>query len=849
LKSGICSDNSQHIYNEILNLFVSFEKGSTSLGIFGFNGGLFAEKIPSEIYFYDLKNPDFFKDVKSKSIKISVNSKIQQILDANKGMVSPIIVNFLIMDAYDFEKEVDVRILGHVLEQSVSDIEVLHGKRTSRRKKEGIYYTPEFITDYICRETILPYLSEKNSTTIHQLVTEYSENLNDLENKFKSIKIIDPACGSGAFLIKAAEVLLEIYHAIQEERKLQGGYTAEVKRRKRSSTQKLATLDEQIDKARMNKIIENNIFGVDLSEESVGITKLSLFLKLSIVEKKLSDLSQNIKVGNSLVEDRLVDVNAFHWKKEFPKIFENGGFDIVVGNPPYLRVQGLHESHEHITEYLEKNYKSATGRYDYYVIFAERGVTLLKKDGYFGFIIPHKFTSAQLGRGLRKYLAEKKLIHSFLNFTHNFVFKDSAVYTCILKLKNTENKKLLYHSIEDLGIKSLESLVAAITSKDFVALDYDKFSEKSWNFSHGTSSKILDKVKRFPNILEYFEKIPQGIVTGDNDLFILEPIKEKSSTMILFSKKAGEKIELEKEILKPLITGIDVKKYFQITKNRQFIIYPYTLEKEKQIIFEEDELKSKFPLAFEYLSKFKEQCITKKKKYGTNPKYWFSLHNSRNLFWFEQERIVTAQISLGCNMSIDNRNFLHNEQVYSFLKKKNTIIDNKYFLAILNSKIMWFFMKNTGVVLRGGYFRFKTKYLGAFHIPYPSKRVEKEIIEKVSMVLKFKEEYLEKYAKFLSRLQTTFGINDPSKKLKKFYELSFSSFLILIQKTTKKDNISLKEQDDWEEYFQLYKKQLLDLRNKYEKLEDQIDKMVYDIYELTNEEKQIVEKNYPKSNF
>ena len=160
LKSGICSDNSQHIYNEILNLFVSFEKGSTSLGIFGFNGGLFAEKIPPEIYFYDLKNPDFFKDIKSKSIKISVNSKIQQILDTYKGMVSPIIVNFLIMDAYDFEKEVDVRILGHVLEQSVSDIEVLHGKRTSRRKKEGIFYTPEFITEFICKETILPYLSE-----------------------------------------------------------------------------------------------------------------------------------------------------------------------------------------------------------------------------------------------------------------------------------------------------------------------------------------------------------------------------------------------------------------------------------------------------------------------------------------------------------------------------------------------------------------------------------------------------------------------------------------------------------------------------------------------------------------
>ena len=534
LKSGICSDNSQHIYNEILNLFVSFEKGSTSLGIFGFNGGLFAEKIPPEIYFYDLKDPNFFKDVKSKSIKISVNSKIQQILDAYKGMVNPIIVNFLIMDAYDFEKEVDVRILGHVLEQSVSDIEDLQSSTISRRKKEGIFYTPEFITDYICRETILPYLSEKNSTTIHQLVTEYSKNLNDLENKFKSIKIIDPACGSGAFLIKAAEVLLEIYHAIQEERKLQGKYTAEVKRRKRSPTQKLATLDEQIDEVRMKEIIENNIFGVDLSEESVGITKLSLFLKLSSADQKLSDLSKNIKVGNSIIDDKSIDSRAFNWNQEFNDVFQNGGFDIVIGNPPYVRQERLTS----FKPFFEKNYKCYDGVADLYVYFLEKGLSFLKDDGYFGVIVSNKWTKAGYGEKIREFLKKYRILQ-FIDFGDLQVFKDATTYPCILTIRNSDHSKnkIFVSKPHTLESHNMESIL----DQNSYFVSQDNLSSEPWAFQNPKHRAINIKIKESGKPLKKYcsEKINFGIKTGLDKVFV---INEKTKNELEKSSKSQKKL-------------------------------------------------------------------------------------------------------------------------------------------------------------------------------------------------------------------------------------------------------------------------------------------------------------------
>jgi len=447
LEAGKSSESSRLISDDILKLFKDLDKGADIRGIFGFNGGLFQEQPPSKIYFFDLKDPEFFREVQQHSKlskKVQLDELSSKIIKKYENQLNPIISNFLIMDSFDFNSEINVNILGHVFEQSISYLEELKQEGVSKRKKEGVFYTPEYITEYICYNTIIPYLSKQNVTTIHELIKEYFDNIEELEHRIQEIKILDPACGSGAFLIKAVEILLEIDKEIQSIK---------------PHTVEQATLEEFSQAKEITRIIEQNIFGVDINEESVEITKLSLFLKMAAPNKKLTDLSKNIRVGNSLVNESSIDVKAFNWNNEFKKILNDGGFDVVIGNPPYLRIQGLHESHDHTTKFLEKNYVSATGRYDYYVLFIERGSSFLKKNGYFGFITPHKFTSAEFGIGIRKYLSEKNLLHKFVNFTHNFVFEDAAIYTGILILKNIQNQVLSYTAIEDRGNKPLESIL------------------------------------------------------------------------------------------------------------------------------------------------------------------------------------------------------------------------------------------------------------------------------------------------------------------------------------------------------------------------------------------------------
>ena len=674
LKSPLITEHSKLVSDTIVALFESLDKGSTMLNIFGFNGGLFQDSIPPKIYFNDIKDSAFFNDVYQhselkKEIKLDEDSS--GIIKKYHGKLNPIISNLLIMDSFDFNTEINVNILGHIFEQSLTDLEELKGHEISKRNKEGIFYTPEFVTDYICRNTIIPYLSNNKATTVDDLIKEYAKNLDDLEKKFREIKILDPACGSGAFLLKAVDVLLEIHKEIQTYKESGGQYTF-FSKGKKSGLAEQFTLTKWHEEDEARKIIEKNIFGVDVNDESVEITKLSLFLKIATGNRKLIDLSKNIRVGDSLIDDQEISGSkAFDWNKEFKEIIDNGKFDVVIGNPPYLRIQGLHESHSHITEYLEKTYQSATGRYDYYLLFIEKGANLIKKNGYLGFIVPHKFTNSQFGTGIRRFLSDKKLIHQFLSFGHNFVFEDVTTYTGILILKNAENKNLLYKEIGTLQTKSIEGDLAMLKSEDFTMMDQSNFDENPWNFSSGVTSEILEKItKSGPDILEYFDKILQGAITGDDDLYFLVPIQDKGNTMILYSRKTQTNVEIEKDMLKPILVGEDVKRYKNFDTSNYFVIYPYVIENGKQRILEENELKIKYPLTYTYLSKFKTYLVELRTKFKTNPKYWYGLHRARQIDWFNQERIITPQITYGCNMTLDKNRLFHNTKVYRLLEKR-----------------------------------------------------------------------------------------------------------------------------------------------------------------------------------
>jgi type I restriction-modification system DNA methylase subunit len=372
IKSGFIGR--QTLWKRLNELFEFIDLGNESMGISRYNGGLFKEDISSLNIRDIVDDPYFFKDTWQKWKFVDYSKDINKLISPHEEEINPIYKNLLMISSFDFDSELDVNILGHIFEKSIGDIEDLKKGKKGRKKKEGIYYTPPHITDYICRNTIIPYLSKSgNINDIKKLIEEYpGSSIDELDNNVKKIKIVDPACGSGAFLNKAADILLEIHEAIHEKKYL-----------------KKDTLDhvfDSIDERR--QILLHNIFGVDINEESVEITKLSLFLKVCKKGLELPDLDNNIKCGNSVIENaEYAGSKAFSWSESFSSI-DNGKFDIVIGNPPYgTRDVFTKEEKEYFRKIEKINFSSG----DSAELFCKKCFdNLVKDNGILGFIIPKK---------------------------------------------------------------------------------------------------------------------------------------------------------------------------------------------------------------------------------------------------------------------------------------------------------------------------------------------------------------------------------------------------------------------------------------------------------------------------
>jgi type I restriction-modification system DNA methylase subunit len=319
------------------------------------------------------------------------------------------------LSEYDFDSEVDVNILGHIFENSLNELDEIKAqlegleidKSKSKRKKDGVFYTPKYITKYIVENTV-GKLCEEKKTELEIVEEDY---ITDKKRKKKTIKglidklteyrnwllqltICDPACGSGAFLNQALDFLILEHRYIDElQAKLFGD----------------AMVLSDVEKS----ILENNLFGVDLNQESVEIAKLSLWLRTAQPNRKLNDLNNNIKCGNSLIDDvEVAGEKAFNWQLEFPQIFAKGGFDIVIGNPPY----GAKLDDKDIS-YFRETYKSIIGHSEVYYIFSEKAIkNLCKRDGLIGFIIPNAWLSNKYAKKLREIFITETTINNLINF-------------------------------------------------------------------------------------------------------------------------------------------------------------------------------------------------------------------------------------------------------------------------------------------------------------------------------------------------------------------------------------------------------------------------------------------------
>lgn len=649
---------------------------------------------------------------------------------------------------YDFDSDVSVNILGHIFEQSLTDLEELQAnidnvdfdKTKSKRKKDGVFYTPEYITRYIVQNTlgklcddrkkeleILEIEAPKDSRKPTKKEQTTKENLEHYRNWLLQLKILDPACGSGAFLNQALEYLISEHKSLQENLAVMGDITAYY----------------EIE----TSILEHNLYGVDINEDAVEIAKLSLWLRTASKGRELTKLADKIVCANSLLE--------------MP--FEEGSFDVVIGNPPYVRQESIKEQ----KEALSQIYKVANGTADLYVYFYELGIKMLKPNGLKGFICSNKFFRAKYGENLREYILENMTIESIADFNGVKVFEDATVDSAITIFK------------KQIPAQSHQFMVVDTNLEEYSMMNQSDLSKTSFSFANSKELAIKQKIEKIGTPLKEWDiNIYRGVLTGFNEAFIIDGAKKDE--LIANDKKSAE-------IIKPIIRGRDIKKYECNFQNLYLIA---TFPSANIDINNYLSIKQ----YLETFGKAIEQSGEKGSRKKTNNK-WFETQDSTAYYKeFKKEKIFYNEIGNSIEFYSSKEEIYCNNKLYFITLNNNSSIN--YLTSILNSKLLQFYFS---FIFNFGGGKGKDTFK---NIPIP--KIEEE---KQQPFIKLVDEILE-----------------AKQKIK--------DYKTLLDESIKNDNFDREIK---------LKKELETLENLCTANEKTIDKMVYELYGLSDDEIKIVE--------
>lgn len=588
--------------------------------------------------------------------------------------------------------------LGHILKKTEKRAKLAEGK--AHRKEQGIYYTPTYVVDYIVKNTL-------------------GELAKDKKFDLAKIKVLDPACGSGSFLMKAFDYLVTL------DKKKNG----EVEQTKLDLTGASASYGRKVE------ILKNNIFGVDLDPKAVEIAQLNLLLKAAEKKHRLPTLQENIKVGNSLIDNpEIAGTRAFKWEEQFKNIIAEGGFDVVIGNPPYIRVQTANPIEK---DYLSNKYLAAKGKYDIYALFIEKALTLLKDGGLFSFIIPNKFTQTKYGEALKKHILNNYTIEQFIDFGDLKVFEEATTYPCILVIRKEKPRKKFGKYVK---IKKLMSEVLQIVSKKANTGFYDdenitcfnfkqqNLNKENWSFMPEELQDIYDKMRNSSNtkLSDLTDKNVQGFITGDNESFMF---------------RSNNLPNIESGLLKKVPKGRNVQKYVILDDGLKVL---YTNSRDKKPLSLSD--LEKYPKTFNYLKAQSDQ-LKKRKFFGKQMsefKEWWQLVHPIDFKYFENPKIITPNLSSENKFVLDEEGYFVEHDCYIITLKNNNLDDYKYAVALLNSKAVEFFFKQKSPMFSGGYYKYHTQYLNDIPIPHATNTVKTKIVEMVNSIVKLKKELLSK---------------------------------------------------------------------------------------------------------
>jgi hypothetical protein len=459
----------------------------------------------------------------------------------------------------------------------------------------------------------------------------------------------------------------------------------------------------------------------------------------------------------------------------------------------------------------------------------EASYRLINNKGIVSFILPPKFLVSGFGEGIRTFFKENTAVENLVHFGSELVFKDAATYTCIVDLTKTNKENVKFKKVNPTNLH-----------EPFVwdTMSYNNLSGDNWDLQSQKVFDVIEKLKTQPyTVDDVFSKVFVGMQTSLDAVYVFEVI-DKGDYIEGYNSKYDYHFEIEKELIKPVLGGRDVFKY-NLNPNPKSVLFPY--EKDGTPVSEEY-IKNNLPKTYSYLKHFEAEIRGREKGKMDIKEGWFLYIYQKNHEKFPFPKIMTREISLGCNMTYDqNGEYYHNTKVYSFVKNQKFDVDEKHYLGILNSKVMWFFLKNTGSEYGGGYYVFKTNYLKPFPLPEISENSDL-MIDNVNQILSSNKNLQEVSSKFQRTLQRKFeNLEKLPKKLENWYELTFADFVKELKK--KKIALSFEEEGKWEDYFLPEQQKALEIKAQITKTDKEIDAMVYELYDLTDEEIAIVENS------
>ena len=732
--------------------------------VFAYNGGLF--------------KPDDILD--------SVLIDDQLLFDSCKGLSN-----------YDFESEVDVNILGHIFEHSLSEIEKIEQELAagldtvedpeavykSKRKKDGVFYTPRYITKYIVENTIgalcvqkreemkivsEDYVPQKRKADTLQLL----KNLEEYRQWLLQLTICDPACGSGAFLNQALEFLIDEHQDIDA-----------MKARLFGDALMMSDVE--------TSILENNLYGVDINQEATDIAKLSLWLRTARKGRKLNDLNSHIKCGNSLIDDPAVAGDkAFNWQMEFPEVFAKGGFDVVIGNPPYVDIKALEGD---IVKQIFKSYKTANNRINLFSVFIEKSIDLLKTAGKFSFIIPSSILTQESYKPLRNLLLSKSRIDSVVRLP-NESFGGSAgevkVDTIILSF--TESTGATPSEVEILVYEGFERIseISSLNTSNYFFIKQSIWNEdENFIFRINATSSISSLVARI-------ESQTVKLVDCAEFCLGLTPYdKYKGHTPEQIENRVFHSSWKKDETYRKLLAGNDVERYFIHWSGEEWISYGKWLGAPREDRF------------------FKTKRILVKQIIDwTAKRIWAAI---------TEEELYNTQNSF---------NLIARSGYYP-----------EYLIALINSTLMSFYHRKKFLEeYKDRFQKILIKDCKEFPIKELGIESQSSFVDRVLIINTKQNELHTIKDEFLKLLIGKYG-KLSSRKLQIWPNISFGEFLKELEK--QKIKLSLSEQSEWMQYFESEKAKANAIQDQIKKTDREIDAMVYELYGLTEEEIRIVEES------